>query len=126
VDRGASHYVTAAPTPAQRHTLALSSRRAIFEFGIAIRLCARDNTAFFSGVVAFCVLLWEVLELCDCIALCVLYRFGITRRLTSSFDDGVSARLSGALAPRGMGNSFAECATVISMWRGVGYFQSEI
>jgi hypothetical protein len=47
VDRGASHYVTAAPTPAQRHTLALSSRRAIFEFGIAIRLCARDNTAFF-------------------------------------------------------------------------------
>lgn len=57
-----------------------------------------------------------------------VYRFGITRRLTSSFDDGVSARLSAALV--GMGNSFAECAAraLLLAWpRGVGLFpQSEI
>jgi hypothetical protein len=62
--------------------------------------------------------------------LCVLYRFGITRRLTSSFDDGVSARLSAAAVAvaalaRGMGNSFAECAALL-LACGVGWVISRV
>jgi hypothetical protein len=82
------------PLPSGTHS---PSRHEGLFLNLASRFaCARAITPRFSGVVAFCVFCCGRCTSCDCSSLCVLYRFGITRRLTSSFDDGVSARLSGA------------------------------